>query len=160
MKNYWLTDDQKTRSAVKDYVLLMSGAPVLPLEITDAQINWCVDQSIKFVTEYIMSEKLWTYITNDVSDLPCDVGVVVGTYYRQKEIVPGDYVVAYLSKSDPDFKRILGMIQHGAWVHLMKLFASGLAKGYDVEKEHADELMNEWKENVLWEWGLYDKDSD
>ena len=46
----------KVREQIKDYVLTLLGAPVLPLELDDQQLENCVDFALQIFEEYAPME--------------------------------------------------------------------------------------------------------
>lgn len=73
---------------VKDYVLLMLGAPVIDLELDEQQLDMAVKQTLK-VMEYFAPREYFRYYTfkttpgKSVYEMPPDVGYIRNVYYRQ-----------------------------------------------------------------------------
>ena len=80
---------EKVREDIKDYVLLMLGAPVVKVELDAQQLDLCVDQAMKIFEEYAGPEYFdyYTFRTTpgkSVYKLPDDVGIVRNVFYRQQ----------------------------------------------------------------------------
>lgn len=79
---------EKVREDIKDYVLLMLGAPTVKVEIDSQGLDLAVDQSLKIVEEYAGSEYFDYYTFNttpgkSVYKLPDEVGIVRNIYYKK-----------------------------------------------------------------------------
>ena len=57
-------DMQKVIEQIKDYVLLMLGAPVIQIELDQQQLDACVDLSLQVLEEYAPREYFQFYIFN------------------------------------------------------------------------------------------------
>ena len=73
---------------IKDYVLLMLGAPVIGLELDDQQLDLAVKQTLKTMEYYAPREyfNYYTFLTNpgqSVYEMPPDVGYVRHVSYRE-----------------------------------------------------------------------------
>lgn len=80
---------EKVRENIKDYVLLMLGAPVVKIELDDQQLDLAVDQSLKIFEEYAGREFFDYHVFTTISGksvykLPDDVGVVRNVFYNQQ----------------------------------------------------------------------------
>ena len=79
---------EKVREQIKDYVLTMLGAPVLPLELDDQQLENCIDFALQIFEDYAPSEyfQYYTFYTvpgQSVYKLPEDVGFVRQVSYKE-----------------------------------------------------------------------------
>lgn len=79
---------EKVRGQIKDYVLTMLGAPVLPLELDDQQLENCVDFALQIFEDYAPMEyfQYYTFQTTpgqSVYKLPADVGFVRQISYKE-----------------------------------------------------------------------------
>lgn len=82
---------RKSRSKVieqiKDYVLLMLGAPVIQIELDQQQLDACVDLSLQVLEEYAPREYFQFYVFNTVPGksiykMPCEVGYIRSVAYK------------------------------------------------------------------------------
>lgn len=72
---------------IKDYVLLMLGAPVIDVELDDQQLTMAINQTLKIIETYAPREyfSYYTFITTpgkSVYDMPADVGYIRQVNYR------------------------------------------------------------------------------
>lgn len=79
---------EKVREQIKDYVLLMLGAPTLKLELDDQALNLCVDQSLKIIEDYAPREyfSYYTFRTTSgqsVYEMPPDIGLIRNVFYKK-----------------------------------------------------------------------------
>lgn len=78
----------KVREQIREYILHMLGAPTLPLELNEQNIDFCVDQSLMIFENYAPKE-YFTYYTfrtrpgKSVYELPPDIGFVRNVYYQK-----------------------------------------------------------------------------
>lgn len=80
---------EKVREDIKDYVLLMLGAPVVKVELDAQQLDLAVDQSLMIFEEYAGPEFFDYYNFNttpgkSVYKLPDDVGIVRNVFYKEQ----------------------------------------------------------------------------
>lgn len=78
----------KIIEAIKEYVLLMLGAPVLDLELDEQQLDMAVKQTLQVMEYYAPREyfRYYTFVTSpgkSVYEMPPDVGYIRGVHYRQ-----------------------------------------------------------------------------
>jgi hypothetical protein len=78
----------KVIEQIKDYVLLMLGAPVVSVELDDQQLDMAVKQTLKVMEYYAPMEyfRYHTFLTTpgkSVYEMPADVGYVRDVSYRQ-----------------------------------------------------------------------------
>lgn len=79
---------ERVREQIRDYVLLMLGAPVVKVELSDQQLDLAVDQSLKIFEDYAPREYFDYYTFNttpgkSVYELPPDVGLVRNVFYKE-----------------------------------------------------------------------------
>lgn len=80
---------EKVRQDIRDYVLLMLGAPVVKVELDEQNLDLAVDQSLKIFEEYAGSE-FFDYHTftsipgKSVYKMPDDVGVIRNVHYKEQ----------------------------------------------------------------------------
>ncbi len=79
---------EKVREDIKDYVLLMLGAPVVKVELDQQNLDLAVDQSMKVFEEYAGREffDYYTFYTSpgkSVYKMPDDVGVIRNVFYKE-----------------------------------------------------------------------------
>src|SRR5205807_2528738 len=79
---------ERTRGQIKDYVLLMLGAPVVKIELDEQQVDLAIDQAMKIFEEYAPREYFDYYTFNttpgkSVYEMPPDVGLIRNVYYKQ-----------------------------------------------------------------------------
>ena len=79
---------ERVREQIKDYVLLMLGAPVIKIELNEQQLDLAVDQSLKIFEDYAPREYFDYYTFNtqpgkSVYELPPDVGLVRDVFYKE-----------------------------------------------------------------------------
>lgn len=80
---------EKVREQIKDYVLLMLGAPVVKVELDQQGLDLAVDQSLMIFEEYAGPEYFDYYSFTaspgkSVYKLPDDVGVVRNVFYKEQ----------------------------------------------------------------------------
>lgn len=80
---------EKVREDIKDYVLLMLGAPVVKVELDAQQLDLAVNQSLKIFEDFAGREFFDYYTFNttpgkSVYKLPDDVGIVRNVFYREQ----------------------------------------------------------------------------
>lgn len=78
----------KVREQIRDYVLLMLGAPVITLELDDQQMDLCIDQTLKILEMYAGREYYDYYVFNTVPGqsiyrMPPDVGYIRNVFYKK-----------------------------------------------------------------------------
>lgn len=78
----------KVISQIKDYVLLMLGAPVIRIELDDQQLDAAVDLSLQIFEEYAPREYFQYYVFQtqpgkSVYTMPPDVGYIRNVFYKQ-----------------------------------------------------------------------------
>jgi hypothetical protein len=78
----------KVREQIKDYVLTMLGAPVLPLELDDQQLENCIDFALQIIEDYAPMEyfQYYTFFTQpgqSVYEMPTDVGYIRSVSYKE-----------------------------------------------------------------------------
>jgi len=78
----------KVREQIRDYVLLMLGAPVIKIEMDDQQMDLCIDQTLKVLEMYAGREYYDFYVFNTVPgqsvyEMPPDVGYVRNVFYKK-----------------------------------------------------------------------------
>lgn len=79
---------EQVREQVKDYVLLMLGAPVIGLELDEQQLDLCIDQTMKIIENYAGKEYYDYYTFNtmpgqSVYEMPPDVGYVRNVFWKK-----------------------------------------------------------------------------
>lgn len=79
---------EKVREQIKDYVLTMLGAPVLPLELDEQQLENSIDFALQIFEDYAPMEyfQYYTFYTTpgqSVYELPADVGFVRQISYKE-----------------------------------------------------------------------------
>lgn len=80
---------EKVREDIRDYVLLMLGAPVVKVELDQQQLDLAVDQSMKVFEEYAGREYFDYYTFRSVPGksvykMPDDVGMVRNVFYKEQ----------------------------------------------------------------------------
>lgn len=78
----------KVREQIRDYCLLMLGAPVIKLELDDQQMDLCIDQTLKIIEQYAGREYYDYYVFNTVPgksiyEMPPDVGYIRNVHYKK-----------------------------------------------------------------------------
>lgn len=78
----------KVREQIKEYVLTMLGAPVLPLELDEQQLENCIDFALQVFEDYAPNEyfQYYSFSTTpgqSVYELPPDVGFVRQISYKE-----------------------------------------------------------------------------
>lgn len=80
---------EKVRENLKDYVLLSLGAPRVDVELSDQQLDMCVDWSLQWV-EYYAPKEFFNYYTffttpgKSVYEMPPEVGYVRRVSYQEQ----------------------------------------------------------------------------
>jgi hypothetical protein len=79
---------QKVREQIKEYVLTMLGAPVLPLELDNQQLENAIDFALQIFEDYAPAEyfQYYTFYTTpgqSVYNLPPDVGFIRHISYKE-----------------------------------------------------------------------------
>lgn len=80
---------EKVREDIKDYVLLMLGAPVVKVELDDQNLDLAVNQALKVFEDYAGREyyDYYTFPTSpgkSVYKMPDDVGLVRNVFYKEQ----------------------------------------------------------------------------
>lgn len=80
---------EKVREDIKDYVLLMLGAPVVKVELDTQQLDLAVNQALKIFEDYAGREYFdyYTFRTTpgkSVYQMPDDIGVIRNVFYREQ----------------------------------------------------------------------------
>lgn len=79
---------EKVRQDIRDYILNMLGAPTLPLELDEQNIDFCIDQALKIFEDYAGRE-YYSYHTfrtipgKSVYEMPPDVGLIRNVFYKE-----------------------------------------------------------------------------
>lgn len=79
----------KVREQIKDYVLLMLGAPVVKVELDEQQLDLAVDEALMIFETYAGREYFTYYVFNttpgkSVYKMPDDVGFIRNVFYREQ----------------------------------------------------------------------------
>ena len=79
---------EKVREQVRDYILLMLGAPTLKLEFDEQALDFCVDQALKVFEDYAGREYFSYHVFNSVAgksvyEMPPDVGLIRNVFYKE-----------------------------------------------------------------------------
>lgn len=77
----------KVIAQIKDYVLLMLGAPVIQIELDQQQLDACVDLSLQVLEDYAPREyfQFYVFLTSpgqSIYKLPCEVGYIRNVSYK------------------------------------------------------------------------------
>lgn len=80
---------EDVRQKVRDYVLLMLGAPVVKIELDDQGLDIAVDQAFDIYEDYAPREFFDYYVFNttpgkSVYKMPDDVGVIRNVFYKEQ----------------------------------------------------------------------------
>jgi hypothetical protein len=80
---------EKVREQIKDYVLLMLGAPVVKVELDQQNLDLAVDQALKIFEdfagrEYFDYHTFTTQPGKSVYKMPDDVGVIRNVFYMEQ----------------------------------------------------------------------------
>jgi hypothetical protein len=78
----------KVREQIKDFVLLMLGAPVVTIELDIQQLDLAVDQALKVFEDYAPREYFDYYVFNttpgkSVYKMPPDIGFIRNVFYKE-----------------------------------------------------------------------------
>jgi len=79
---------EKVREQLKDFALLMLGAPAVTIELDQQNLDLAVDQALKIFEDYAPREYFDYYVFNttpgkSVYELPPDVGLVRNVFYKE-----------------------------------------------------------------------------
>jgi hypothetical protein len=79
---------EKVREQIKDYVLLMLGAPVVSIELDQQQLDGAVDFSLQIIEDYAPREYFQWYVFPTVPGqtvyaMPDDVGLIREVAYKE-----------------------------------------------------------------------------
>lgn len=79
---------EKVRCQIKDYVLLMLGAPVISIELDEQQLDGAVDFALQIFEDYAPREYFQWYLLStipgqSVYKMPDDVGLIRQVAYRE-----------------------------------------------------------------------------
>lgn len=79
---------EKVREQLKDYCLLMLGAPVVKVELNDQNLDAAVDLALQIFEDYCPRDYFtyYTFITvggQSVYQMPADVGIIRNVYYKE-----------------------------------------------------------------------------
>ena len=82
------TNREKVREDIKDYVLLMLGAPTIKIELDQQALDFAVDQALSIFEEYAGREYYDYYTFNttpgkSVYKMPDDVGMIRNVFYKK-----------------------------------------------------------------------------
>jgi hypothetical protein len=80
---------EKVREQIKDYVLLMLGAPVVKVELDDQNLDAAVDLALQVFEDYAGMEYFNYYVFNtepgkSVYTMPADVGMIRNVFYKKQ----------------------------------------------------------------------------
>ncbi len=80
---------EKVREQIKDYVLLMLGAPVVKVELNEQNLDGAVDLALQIFEDYAPREYFNYYVFNttpgkSIYTLPADVGMVRNVFYKSQ----------------------------------------------------------------------------
>ena len=78
----------KIRGQLKDYILLMLGAPVVQIELDEQQLDLAVDTSLQILEEWAPREYFQYYVFNTIPGqsiytMPPDIGYIRNVYYKE-----------------------------------------------------------------------------
>jgi hypothetical protein len=78
----------KVKAQIRDYVLLMLGAPVVTIELDDQQLDAAVDLSLQVLEEWAPMEYLRYHVFTTVPgksiyEMPPDIGYIRQVYYKE-----------------------------------------------------------------------------
>lgn len=78
----------KIRGQLKDYILLMLGAPVVTIELDEQQLDAAVDLALQVLEEWAPMEYFRYYVFQtqpgvSIYTMPPDVGYIRNVYYKQ-----------------------------------------------------------------------------
>lgn len=79
---------EKVIEQIKDYVLLMLGAPVVSIELDQQQLDGAVDFALQIFEDYAPREYYQWYLFTTVPgqtiyDMPCDIGMIREVAYKE-----------------------------------------------------------------------------
>jgi hypothetical protein len=79
---------EKVREQIRDYVLLMLGAPVIRVELDEQHVDLAIDEALKIVEEWAPREYFQYYVFQttpgqSVYEMPPDIGLIRNVFYRQ-----------------------------------------------------------------------------
>lgn len=79
---------EKVREQIKDYVLLMLGAPVINIELDQQQLDGAVDFSLQIIEDYAPREYFQWYVFSTIPGqtiykMPDDVGMIRQVAYKE-----------------------------------------------------------------------------
>lgn len=79
---------EKVIEQIKDYVLLMLGAPVLDIELDDQQLDLAVKHALQIIEDYAPRDYFQYYVFNttpgkSIYEMPPDVGHIRDIFYKQ-----------------------------------------------------------------------------
>jgi hypothetical protein len=80
---------EKVREQIKDYVLLMLGAPVIRIELDEQNLDAAVDEALMIFEDYAPREYFTYYVFNtipgkSVYTMPTDVGLIRNVFYKKQ----------------------------------------------------------------------------
>ena len=78
----------KIRGQLKDYILLMLGAPVVQIELDEQQLDAAVDIALQILEEWAPREYFRYYVFNTIPgqsiyEMPADVGYIRNVFYKE-----------------------------------------------------------------------------
>jgi len=79
---------EKVRGQIREYILHMLGAPTLPLELDEQNIDFCIDWALKIVEDYAPREYFTYYVFTtqagkSIYEMPPDIGIVRNVHYKE-----------------------------------------------------------------------------
>jgi hypothetical protein len=80
---------EQVREQLKDYCLLMLGAPVVKIELDEQQLDAAVDLALQIFEDYAGREYFDYHVFRttpgkSVYTLPCDVGLIRNVFYKEQ----------------------------------------------------------------------------
>lgn len=78
----------KVKSQLKDFILLMLGAPVVTIELDEQQLDAAVDLALQVLEEWAPREFFRYYVFNTIPgqsiyEMPADVGYIRNVFYKE-----------------------------------------------------------------------------
>lgn len=82
------TNRSKVKSQLRDYVLLMLGAPVVTIELDEQQLDAAVDVALQIFEEWAPREYFRYYVFNTIPgqsiyEMPPDIGYIRNVFYKE-----------------------------------------------------------------------------
>lgn len=144
----------KTRSSFKDYILRKLGAPLIKVELTDNQLDDCINDSLEEFTKYVNQEdkyialNLSNYVANSGILLPSNVAGIFSLQENYDVTAAGDINtlgsisnIMYNAGVFPNLYAAGGWITYEIAMQHIKLSQRMTGGGFQFEYNPRDKIL-------------------